>query len=125
MVEPKADVVDVMSVIYRQSDKVFLTLKLLAVYIILLPHNFIVPYCTLLYPIHNYLSVTTIYLAMADGGNTPSSPGRRRIIEFSSSPPRDRSEAGTPRQPNLPTFEDESNILGRDVEEEEEVSLLI
>ena len=56
---------------------------------------------------------------MDEPSNTPSSPGRRRIIEFSSSPPRDRSEVG--QSDNLPTFEDETNILGRDVDEEDEV----
>ena len=56
---------------------------------------------------------------MDEPSNPPSSPGRRRIIEFSSSPPRDRSEVG--QSDNLPAFEDETNILGRDVEDEDEV----
>ena len=59
---------------------------------------------------------------MDEPSNPASSPGRRRIIEFSSSPPRDRSEAN--RSENLPAFEDETNILGRDVEEEDEVSFV-
>ena len=52
--------------------------------------------------------------------NPTSSPGRRRVIEFSSSPPRDRSEVNE----NLPNFEDETNLLGREEEEVDEVGYL-
>ena len=58
----------------------------------------------------------------SEPNNPASSPGRRRVIEFSSSPPRDRSEAGRGASETLPAFEDETNILGRDIEEEDEVS---
>lgn len=60
---------------------------------------------------------------MDEPNNPASSPGRRRVIEFSSSPPRERSEVG--QAENLPAFEDETNILGRDVEEEDEVFIVV
>ena len=58
---------------------------------------------------------------MDDPSNPPSSPGRRRVIEFSSSPPRERSEVSRPPgDDNLPAFEDETEHLARDQELEDE-----
>jgi len=54
---------------------------------------------------------------MSDPSNTPSSPGRRRVIEFSSSPPRGNTSE---RVENFPQFEDETNLLGNEAPEEDE-----